>query len=144
MTTRNLKTRVDVGKFVNVINGPTIHTTHCSTTSITGNTYCIMLLSVLHWANCIKFNVTECTLSKATDHKRDNVPYGASAIRHAQSQLWSQTNASKALRTGERNEINYLIPDYYYYYYYYYHLISHFSAFAGKYSPILGCCNQQD
>jgi len=37
---------------------------------------------------------------------------------------------------------------YYYYYYYYYHhhhhRISHFSALTGKYSPILGCCNQQD
>jgi len=29
-------------------------------------------------------------------------------------------------------------------YYYYYHRISHFSALAGKYSPILGCSNQQD
>ena len=28
--------------------------------------------------------------------------------------------------------------------YYYYYLISHFSALAGKYSPILGCSNQQD
>jgi hypothetical protein len=43
--------------------------------------------------------------------------------------------------------------DYYYYYYYYYyhhhhhhhpHLISHFSALAGKYSPILGFSHQQD
>ena len=38
---------------------------------------------------------------------------------------------------------------YYYYYYYYYHhhhhhRISHFSALAGKYSPILGCSNQND
>ena len=33
---------------------------------------------------------------------------------------------------------------YYYYYYYYYFRISHFSALAGKYSPILGCSNQQD
>jgi len=57
-----------------------------------------MLLSALHWANCRKINVTECTLSKATDHKRDNVPYGASAIKHVQSQFWSQTNASKAYR----------------------------------------------
>ena len=32
----------------------------------------------------------------------------------------------------------------YYYYYYYYYRISHFSALAGKYSPILGCNNQQD
>ena len=32
----------------------------------------------------------------------------------------------------------------YYYYYYYYHRISHFSALVGKYSPILGCSNQQD
>jgi len=32
----------------------------------------------------------------------------------------------------------------YYYYYYYYHLISHFSALAGKYSPLLGCSNQQN
>ena len=32
----------------------------------------------------------------------------------------------------------------YYYYYYYYYRISHFSALAGKYSPILGCVNQQD
>ena len=30
------------------------------------------------------------------------------------------------------------------YYYYYYYRISHFSALAGKYSPILGCSNQQD
>ena len=28
--------------------------------------------------------------------------------------------------------------------YYYYHRISHFSALAGKYSPILGFSNQQD
>jgi len=27
---------------------------------------------------------------------------------------------------------------------YYYYRISHFSALAGKYSPILGCSNQQD
>ena len=33
---------------------------------------------------------------------------------------------------------------YYYYYYYYYYRISHFSALAGKYSPIMGCGNQQD
>ena len=38
---------------------------------------------------------------------------------------------------------------YYYYYYYYHHhhhhhRISHFPALAGKYSPILGCSNQQD
>ena len=33
---------------------------------------------------------------------------------------------------------------YYYYYYHYHHRISHFSALAGKYSPILGCSNQQD
>jgi hypothetical protein len=33
---------------------------------------------------------------------------------------------------------------YYYYYYYYHHLISHFSALAAKYSPILGFSNQQD
>jgi len=32
----------------------------------------------------------------------------------------------------------------YYYFYYYYYRISHFSALAGKYSPILGCSNQQD
>jgi len=32
----------------------------------------------------------------------------------------------------------------YYYYYYYYHRISHLSPLAGKYSPILGCSNQQD
>jgi len=31
-----------------------------------------------------------------------------------------------------------------YYYYCYHHQISHFSALAGKYSPILGCSNQQD
>jgi hypothetical protein len=29
-------------------------------------------------------------------------------------------------------------------YYYYYYRISHFSALAGKYSPILGLSNQQD
>jgi len=37
--------------------------------------------------------------------------------------------------------------DYYYYYYYHHHhhhQISPFSALAGKYSPILGCSNQQD
>ena len=39
--------------------------------------------------------------------------------------------------------------DYYYYYYYYYYgrrrrRISHISALAGKYSPILGITNQQD
>jgi hypothetical protein len=33
---------------------------------------------------------------------------------------------------------------YYYYYYYYYYLISHFSALAGKYSPIMGFSNQKD
>jgi len=37
---------------------------------------------------------------------------------------------------------------YYYYYYYYYHhhhlLVFHLSALVGKYSPILGCSNQQD
>ena len=42
---------------------------------------------------------------------------------------------------------------YYYYYYYYYHHHHHhhhhhrnslFSALAGKYSPVLGCGNQQD
>jgi hypothetical protein len=33
---------------------------------------------------------------------------------------------------------------YYYYYYHYHHRISHFSALAGKHSPILGCSNQQD
>ena len=33
---------------------------------------------------------------------------------------------------------------YYYYYYHHHHRISHFSALAGKYSPILGCSNQQD
>ena len=32
----------------------------------------------------------------------------------------------------------------YYYYYHPHHRISHFSALAGKYSPILGCSNQQD
>ena len=34
----------------------------------------------------------------------------------------------------------------YYYYddYHHHHRISHFSALAGKYSPILGCSNQQD
>ena len=32
----------------------------------------------------------------------------------------------------------------YYYYYYHHHQISHFSALAGKYSPVLGCSNQQD
>ena len=36
-----------------------------------------------------------------------------------------------------------IFPAHYYYYYYYYR-ISHFSALAGKYSPILGCSNQQD
>jgi plasmid replication initiation protein len=30
------------------------------------------------------------------------------------------------------------------YYYYYYYRISHFSALAGKYSPILGLSNQQN
>ena len=98
MTTRKLKTRVGVGNFVNVINASNIYTTHCWTTCITGNKYWIMLVSALHWANCRKINVTECILSKATDLKRDNVPYGASAIRHAQSQLWSQAIASKAYR----------------------------------------------
>ena len=34
--------------------------------------------------------------------------------------------------------------DYYYDYYHYHHLIFHFSALAGKYSPILGCSNQHD
>ena len=29
-------------------------------------------------------------------------------------------------------------------YYYYYYRISHFSLLTGKYSSILGCCNQQD
>ena len=38
------------------------------------------------------------------------------------------------------------VQSYYYYYYYYHHhhRIFHFSALAGKYSPILGCSNQQD
>ena len=43
-------------------------------------------------------------------------------------------------RSGPVENIYY----YYYYYYYYYFRISHFSALAGKYSPILGCSNQQD
>jgi len=30
-----------------------------------------------------------------------------------------------------------------YYYYYYYYRMSHFSALVVKYSPILGCSNQQ-
>ena len=33
---------------------------------------------------------------------------------------------------------------YYYYYYHHHHQISHFSALAGKYSPILACGNEQD
>jgi hypothetical protein len=39
---------------------------------------------------------------------------------------------------------------YYYYYYYHHHhhhhhnRISHFSSLTGKYSPILGCNNEQD
>jgi len=33
---------------------------------------------------------------------------------------------------------------YYYYYHHHHHGISRFSALAGKYSPILGCSNQQD
>jgi len=47
-------------------------------------------------------------------------------------------------------QFNYSNNYYYYYYYYYYyhhhhhHRISHFSALAGKYSPILGRSNQQD
>ena len=41
-------------------------------------------------------------------------------------------------------------PNYYYYYHHHHHhhhhhhRIYHFSALAGKYSPILGCSNQQD
>jgi hypothetical protein len=40
----------------------------------------------------------------------------------------------------------YINVNYYYYYYYYHHhyRISHFSAVAGKYSPILGYNNEQD
>jgi len=34
--------------------------------------------------------------------------------------------------------------DYYYYYYYFSFWIFQFSALAVKYSPILGCSNQQD
>ena len=50
---------------------------------------------------------------------------------------------------GFLSEGYYLPLSYYYYYYYYYyhhhhHRIFHFSALAGKYSPILGCSNQQD
>ena len=33
---------------------------------------------------------------------------------------------------------------YYYYHHHNHHLVSHFSALAGKYSPVLGCSNQQD
>ena len=33
---------------------------------------------------------------------------------------------------------------YYYHHHHHRHRISHFSALAGKYSPILGCSNQQD
>ena len=32
---------------------------------------------------------------------------------------------------------------YYYYHHHHHHRVSHFSALAGKYSPILGCSNQQ-
>jgi hypothetical protein len=35
-------------------------------------------------------------------------------------------------------KFSYSSCNYYYYYYYYYHRISHFSASAGKHSPILG------
>ena len=41
----------------------------------------------------------------------------------------------------------FLITDFHYYYYYHHyhhHRISHFSALAGKYSPILLFSNQQD
>jgi imidazoleglycerol phosphate dehydratase HisB len=31
-----------------------------------------------------------------------------------------------------------------YYHHHHHHRVSHFSALAGKYSPILGCSNQQD
>ena len=44
--------------------------------------------------------------------------------------------------------VSIIINVYYYYYYYHHHhhhhRIFHFSALAGKYSPILGCSNQQD
>ena len=41
------------------------------------------------------------------------------------------------------SSIGYIARYYYYYYYYHHHhRISHFSGFAGKYSPILGCSNQ--
>ena len=33
---------------------------------------------------------------------------------------------------------------YYHQHHHHHHRISHFSALAGKYSPILGCSNQQD
>jgi len=38
----------------------------------------------------------------------------------------------------------YILKTTHYYYYYSYYRISHFSALAVKYSPILGCSNQQD
>ena len=34
--------------------------------------------------------------------------------------------------------------NYYYYHHHHHHRISHFSALTGKYSPILGCINEQD
>jgi len=57
----------------------------------------------------------------------------------------SRTTVSGLLLCMVRSAITHL--SYYYYYYHHHHRrrrISHFSAFAGKYSPILGCSNQQD
>jgi len=46
---------------------------------------------------------------------------------------------------GVKNSWNFIYTLYYYYYYYYYYYrTSHFSALAGKYSPILGFSNQRD
>jgi len=46
------------------------------------------------------------------------------------------------MRRRRRGSGRYIIIDNYNGYYYY--RISHFSALAGKYSPILGCCNQEE
>ena len=55
---------------------------------------------------------------------------------------------SYSILLSARNEMPYDLTcshyQYYYYYYYYYYRICHFSALAGKYSPTLGCSNQQD
>ena len=62
---------------------------------------------------------------------------------------WEGHPENKDRLAIKKNKIKIKLLLYYYYYYYYYqhhhhHRISHVSDLAGKYSPILGCSNQQD